>query len=195
MPLFAAAGRTIAAAQPHQDWENRHALCCPCPLRISLNAPSRPAQARLAGAACVGCRPRHHRPGHRCSHRAGGRRHGRQGRRRLDPRRYHRRQRRARQLRARGDTFLLEYDLYTYSESNLAGTGCTDAGDGGDPGNQGDEPVERPTGPGCGQGIAQSGDPFDIGSSVSSDVPAPGTAAVVLLGLAGLGVDRRRRRH
>lgn len=99
---------------------------------------------------------------------------------------------------APGDTFLLEYDLYTYSHANLDGTGCTDAGDGGDPGAPGDQPIERPTGTGCGQGIAQSGDPFDVGngssSSVNGVVPGPATPAIVMLGLAGLGIARLRRR-
>jgi len=99
-----------------------------------------------------------------------------------------------------GDSFLLEYDLRTFSSANTDADGCTDGGIGGDPGRPG-QPTEPGTlGSGCGAGIAQSGDPFSFSNSsaasISGAVPAPAPATLGLLsaGLAGIGALRRRRR-
>ena len=102
---------------------------------------------------------------------------------------------------AAGDDFLLEYTLHAYSAANTAATGCADGGDSGDPRNQDPtgEPGKGASGEGCSAGIAQSGDTFDLstGSSaaVTGAVPAPATGAVLAVGLAGLGILRRRRRR
>ena len=99
---------------------------------------------------------------------------------------------------APGATFLLEYDLRTYSYANTSATACAGGGDGGDPTKpELPDGEHENSGNGCGAGIAQSGDPFDLGQgssgSVSGVVPTPTTAAIFGLGLFGLGAVRRMR--